>query len=576
MNRRKSLIVAMLCVANGVMAQSVEDGLKDLYYGKYQSAKQNLEKAIAAKPTDDRGYYYLGLAELGLENQNGAAAAFQKGLQAVPNSPLLQAGMGRIDLLSGNAAAAKQKFEASNGVTGGRNGDVARAIADANTEVKGGDRGYAASIMERLLNNEGRKKKEQYTATAADYIELGDAYRSLGGENGGKAISTYEKALEVDANNAEAVMKQGLVNYNAKLLEQAVADWSKATNMDPKYGPAYLELYQFYITPKKNQFSLENAAQYLQKFIDVADPNDKLKNEYYLASISFLKKDYDGAINKAKSIIPQANEVYKDKLTLLIGDSYLQKGDSLQAKQVMDEYVKSVGDSKLGPLDYKLLSEIYGRVKVQDSVQAVVNDSLASLYLEKYATADTSKDADRYRNVAESFKGLRDYKRSAEWYGRLTRDFADEQNPGKIQDFFWKGTMEYYAQAQDSASATFDAFIQKYPQQEALGLYWKGRSLMAKDADAKQGLAQPVYQKFFEVGGESKMKPAQLIYPYQYLMIYYYNKDDKENLKTWMDKVLSVNPNDPTAKQIQENMNSSSKAASKAPAGKTTQGQNKK
>ena len=68
MNRRKSLIVALLCVANGVMAQSVEDGLKDLYYGKYQSAKQTFEKAIASKP-DDRAYYYLGITELGLENK---------------------------------------------------------------------------------------------------------------------------------------------------------------------------------------------------------------------------------------------------------------------------------------------------------------------------------------------------------------------------------------------------------------------------------------------------------------------------------------------------------------------------
>ncbi|MCK7559551.1 hypothetical protein MKQ70_33200 [Chitinophaga sedimenti] len=52
-----------------------------------------------------------GLAELGLQNEAGAAAAFQKGLQAVPNSPLLTVGAGRIDLLKGDAAAAKQKFE---------------------------------------------------------------------------------------------------------------------------------------------------------------------------------------------------------------------------------------------------------------------------------------------------------------------------------------------------------------------------------------------------------------------------------------------------------------------------------
>ena len=575
MNRRKSLIVALLCVANGVMAQSVEDGVKEIYYGKYQSAKQTLEKVVAAKP-DDKAYYYLGMAELGLENKDAAAAAWQKGLQAVPNSPLLQVAMGRVDLMNGNAAAAKQKFEAASAATEGRDGEVARAIADANTEVKGGDRGYALSIMEKLLNNEGRKRKEQYTPIAADYIEMGDAYRALGGENGGKAITTYEKALELEPNNAEAVMKQGLVNYNAKLLQDAVNDWTKATNLDPKYGPAYFELFQFYITPKKNQLSWDNAAQYLQKYMEVADPADKMKNEYYLAAIAFYKKDYDAAINKAKSILPQTDETNKGKFTRLLADAYLQKGDSLSSKQTMDQYVSAVGESKLVANDYKLLSEIYGRLRTEDSLQSVINDSLASTYLEKYAMADTSKDVDLYREVAEKFKSLRDYARSAEWYGKLTTDFSDEENTGKIQDFFWKGTMEIYANKPAAADSTFGAFIEKYPNQQILGLYWRGRANMLNDTEAKEGTALPYFQKFFEVGGEEKMKPNQLMYPYQYMMIYYYNKDDKANLQTWMDKVLAVNPNDPAAKAIQENLAATAKAAKAASQSAGQGGQNKK
>jgi Flp pilus assembly protein TadD len=348
MNKRKSLIVALLCAAtSSVMAQSVEDGMKDLYYGKYLSAKQNLEKVTAAKPTDDKAYYYLGIAELGLEDVAGATATFQKGLQAVPASALLQAAMGRIDLIKGDAAAAKQKFEAASTATEGRDGEVARAIADANTEVKGGDRGYALSIMEKLLNNEGRKKKQMYTAIPADYIELGDAYRYLGGENGGKAITSYEKALDIEANNAEAIMKQGLVNYNARLKAEAVGNYVRATEVDPKYGPAYFELFNFYITPKKDQLSWDEAAKYLQKYMEVADPADKTKNEYLAAYIAFFKKDYDDAISKGQAALPGANELYTNKLNLLVGDAYLQKGDSLNAQKTMDEYVAKVGESKL-------------------------------------------------------------------------------------------------------------------------------------------------------------------------------------------------------------------------------------
>jgi lipopolysaccharide biosynthesis regulator YciM len=564
MNRRKSLIVAMLCVANGVMAQSVEDGLKDLYYGKYETAKQDLEKVIAAKPNDDRAYYYLGIAQLGLNDNAAAAATFQKGLTAVPTSQLLQVGMGRLDLLKGNGAAAKQKFEAASAATEGRNGDVARAIADANSEIKGGDRGYAASVMEKLLNNEGRKKKEVYTPTAADYIELGDAYRMLGGENGGKAINTYEKALELDPNNAEAVMKEGMVNYNAKLLQDAVNDWTKATNMDPNYAPAYYQLYEFYITPTKAQLSLDNAAKYLQKYMEViGEGAGKLENDYNLAAISFYKKDYDAAINKAKAVLPQTNEGNKGKFTRLLSDAYLQKGDTATAKATMEAYVKSVGDeNKLVPNDYKLLSAIY-QANVHDSAQQVINDSLASVYLEKAALADTTQDADKYRSVAESFKSMSDYKRAAQWYGKLVNDFSDEKNTGKIQDMFWKGTMEIYAHEYDAADSTWGAFVAKYPTQEILGTYWRGRANMAKDPDAKTGAALPYFQHLFEIKGDEKLKPTQLMYPYQYLMIYYYNKEDEPNMKLWMDKVTSIDPNNATVKAIQENLANHQKSAAK-------------
>lgn len=566
MNRRKSLIVAMLFVANGVMAQSVEDGLKDLYYGKYETAKQNLEKVISAKPNEERAYYYLGIAQLGMGDQAGAAATFQRGLQAVPTSPLLQVGLGRIDLLKGDAAAAKQKFEAASTATEGRNGDVARAIADASTEVKNGDRGYALSVMEKLLNNEGRKKKEIYNAKAVDYIELGDAYRLLGGENGGKAISSYEKALELEPNNAEAVTKQGLVNYNAKLLQDAVNDFTKATNMDPQYAPAFYELYEFYITPTKNQFSLENAAKYLEQYMAiVGESAGKVENEYNLAAISFFKKDYDAAINKAKAVLPQTNDANKGKFVRLLTDAYLQKGDTATGKQVIESYVKSVSEDKLQPNDYKLLSVTY-QIYTKDSAVAALNDSMAALYLEKYALADTAKDAEKYRNVAETFKNMRDFKRSAEWYGRLLTDFTDEQNPGKIQDMFYKGTWEIYAQEYDKADSTWGAFAAKYPAQEALGLYWRGRANMAKDSDAKLGAAVPYFTKFFELKGDEKMKPAQLMFPYQYLMIYYYNKEDEPNMKVWMDKVLSLDPNNATVKAIQENLDSKNKAAQAKPA----------
>lgn len=560
MKKRISTVVALFLLAGGAMAQSIDDGLKNLYYGKYTTAKSDFEKVVAAKPTDDRAYFYLGIAELGQENKDGATATFQKGLQAVPNSPLLTAGLGRIDLLNGNAAAARQKFDAAIAATAkNKNGDVARAIADANTEVKGGDRAFALSVMETLLaNNDGRKG---YKPVAADYIELGDVYRYLGGENGGKAISAYDKALELEDKNAEAVMKRGHVNYNAKLLEQAVADWVQATTLDPTYAPAFYELYQFYYTPKPRQFSLTKAKEYLQKYLSLSDQADKTRNEYYLASIMFLDKDYNGAINKAKSLIPQANESYKMKLERMIADAYLQKGDSLNARTAFDDYVKRTGEAKLEPIDYKLGSEIYSRIKLGDSTQQVAIDQQSLNYLEKYATSDTAKDLDRYESVAKAFQQARIFGKAGEWYQKVADLKAEKGEKPAALDLFNIGQNYYYASSGGTDTAmlgkSFAAFGQlttAYPDLTT-GHFWQGMAAAARDVEAKTGVAQPYFEKYLALAETDPAKnKAGLIKAYTYLMVYFYNKDDKANLQKYMDKLTPLDPTSEPVKQIKDIM----------------------
>ncbi|MBC9913582.1 tetratricopeptide repeat protein [Chitinophaga varians] len=574
MNRRKSLLVALLCAASGsVMAQSVQDGLKDLYYGKNLSAKQTFEKVIAAKPTEDKAYYYMGIAQLAMEDVAGATATFQKGLQAVPTSALLQAGMGRIDLIKGDAAAAKAKFEAATAATQGRDGDVARAIADANTEVKGGDRAYALTVMDKLLNNEGRKKKDMYTATPADYIEQGDAYRYLGGENGGKAIAAYEKALELDANSAEAVMKQGLVNYNARLKAEAVADWTKATNMDPNYAPAFNELFLFYTTPKKDQLSWEKAAEYLEKYMAIADPADKTKNEYLAASVAFFKKDYDGAINKGKAAMATANEFYKNKFSLLVGDAYLQKGDSLSAKKVMDDYVLAAGEGKLDSSDYKLLSTIYIRLKSSDSATQEQYTNKALGYLEKFASSTTAKDPETFTQIADALQSARKFEQAGDWYEKANELRLANKEQLSARDYFNVGINYYYAGVNvtpydtaliNKSDIAFQKVIDVKPDL-GTGYYWRGRANFAKDPQAQSGVAKPFYDKYIEITeplGPEKNKPT-LTFAYTYELLYYYFKEDKANVTIWADKLAAIDPNNVTVKQVRENMASREKAAAK-------------
>ena len=55
-----TLMVAGLLVAHGVHAQSLQDGVNDLYAERYKSAKATFEKLIAANPNNIDATYWLG------------------------------------------------------------------------------------------------------------------------------------------------------------------------------------------------------------------------------------------------------------------------------------------------------------------------------------------------------------------------------------------------------------------------------------------------------------------------------------------------------------------------------------
>ena len=93
-----------MLMSNVVFAQSVKDGKNFLYYERYQSALETLEKAVAANPADPEANYWL--AQAYLENGNSAAArqVLQKAMEGANGSnPLLLVGMGHVELAEGKA-----------------------------------------------------------------------------------------------------------------------------------------------------------------------------------------------------------------------------------------------------------------------------------------------------------------------------------------------------------------------------------------------------------------------------------------------------------------------------------------
>src|SRR5882762_4329749 len=94
---RFSLLAAAVVVSNLVNAQTVEQGKKFLYYERYKSAQETLEKVLAANPNNIDAVYWLGQTMVHRKDTRdtaGAKALYQKMLATNGSAPLLLAGMG--------------------------------------------------------------------------------------------------------------------------------------------------------------------------------------------------------------------------------------------------------------------------------------------------------------------------------------------------------------------------------------------------------------------------------------------------------------------------------------------------
>ena len=140
MNKIRLFFLLVLTTAAGIVhAQSVDQAKRFIYYERFKSAKDALDKLLASNPNNIDAMYWLGQVNLHMKDTAAAKALYQRGLSSNGTAPLLLVGMGQIELLEGKTNEAKQRFETAISLTKGKDVQVLNAIARANVEAKAGD-----------------------------------------------------------------------------------------------------------------------------------------------------------------------------------------------------------------------------------------------------------------------------------------------------------------------------------------------------------------------------------------------------------------------------------------------------
>lgn len=368
MNKMKitlSFLTAGFLAVTGLNAQSIEDGVKDLYAERTQSAKAIFEKLLASNPNNNEATYWLGQTYLANDDVEGAKAVYDKGLTASNNAPIIVVGRGQVDLEENKVAEARQRFEAAITASRGKKGDdpeILNAVGRAITNVyddkeKKGDINYA---IEKLEAASQEKIKDKWLL-ADIYTNLGNALRKAKpGENGGKAFENYQKANATDPSYAYAYLRTAQLFESQKNWELFEQNLNKAIEADPKFAPAYYQLSYY----KMGRLDLTSAKAFAQKFKENSDSDPQ--NSYLEYSIDWAAKNYDQAINGAKGIIAQSGGKAKARVYKLIAYAYLDKKDTAAGREYIDEYFKRAKSDEITALDYKLKADIYSAIPGQE------------------------------------------------------------------------------------------------------------------------------------------------------------------------------------------------------------------
>ncbi len=215
--------------------------------------------------------------------------------------------------------------------------EVLNAIGRANVKARLGDPTYA--IEKLTLATQVKRFNNPYT-----YLIMGDAYRKL--IDGGNAVTSYTKALELDSKLAAAKNSIGKIYETQKNSDYYLPAYEEAVQLDPAYAPAYFNLFYHYWFRDINK-----AGDYLNKYVENMDQGPDI--EYIKADYTYAKRDFAGAKTRAEQLITQFGDKVNPRMYRMLAYTSDTLGDANAAKQAMETFLAKAEPEVILPMIMK-------------------------------------------------------------------------------------------------------------------------------------------------------------------------------------------------------------------------------
>lgn len=547
-----SLSLFSLALAFG---QTAQEGFDFLNAERTKEAKEVFTKLAESSPSPENyynlGYYYVRTNEL-----DQAQAAFEKGLAMDDKSYLNMVGLATVALGKGDKTKAQELIGTAEKKTRGKDAQVLYRAGEAYSLFpKNSDPAEAIRLLDEAV------KRDKSLADA--YIVKGDILAAK--NEGGPAVTAYEYALMAKPNYAVANNRIGQIYLRGKSYNQALDYYKKAIEAAPDFAPAYKDLAELYYLARQYKRAAENFDLYIQKSGN-KDPEMVLR----AAQFAFVADEFARSLELLESIKGKLDNPITKRM---YGWSYYKTNDMEKAIENLESFIK-VAPEKVISDDYKYLGRAYNKMATDKEYTPQGME-----YLMKGADMDTSvtEAASTYKEIAALYHKDKDYFKAAKAY---EKGIALDTAKATTNDYFQQG-MAYLQGAQslavndsigtmaiaDSAMLTqkkkelylqadsaFAVVANKQPDWP-YGHYWRGSALYNaydRQENIDKGISAPHYEKFAELAekdqGGNYTSYFKLVYSY---LAYYYQTvvKDEAKAKSYWEKLLAVDPNNPTAKQ---------------------------
>lgn len=218
-------------------AQFFLRGNVQLQKREYREAIRYYTEAIGKKPDFADAFNNRGLAKFRNDDREGALADYTKAIETDP------------DFSAAYFNRAEVRLET---------GDASGSLAD----------------LQRI--------EPQYRDSTFYQTRLGDTYVRLA--NPAQAQAAYDRAIQLNPNNVEALTNRGALFYSQKAYEQAAQDIKKALQLNPKQDAALNN--QSLLLAREGQYA--QALSYVERAMS-AQP----RQPYYLNNKAFLLLQLD-------------------------------------------------------------------------------------------------------------------------------------------------------------------------------------------------------------------------------------------------------------------------------------------